>query len=186
MISRLGYGLAGFLLLAAASGLDGRPAHAQVKSSEVKSLDDVPLQAAPKISPWPESPDPQPQEATESPPAEDQPAAAAEDADIANLDIDWSLLDVDASTLMMTHPVKLHATSRGPSSDEMTWSSQEKANGSAVSVKQPISPFWDTRVGADMTVVRQPSTLSELLAEKASNGGNEPQSSGTAWASATA
>jgi hypothetical protein len=186
MISRLGYGLAGFLLLAAASGLDGRPAHAQVKSSEVKSLEDVPLQAAPKISPWPESADPQPQEATESPPAEDQPAATAEDADIANLDIDWSLLDVDASTLMMTHPVKLHAASRGPSSDEMTWSSQEKANGSAVSVKQPVSPFWDARVGADMTVVRQPSTLSELLAEKASNGGNEPQSSGTAWASATA
>ena len=153
---------------------------------EVKSLEDVPLQAAPKISPWPESPDQQPLEATESPPAEDQPAATAEDADIANLDIDWSLLDVDVSTLMMTHPVKLHATSRPSPSDEMTWSSQEKANGSAVSVKQPVSPFWDARVGADMTVVRQPSTLSELLAEKASNGGNEPQSSGTAWAAVTA
>lgn len=178
MISRLGYGLAGFLLLAAAASFYGRPAHAQVKS-----LEDVPLQAPPKISPWPESPDQQPQEATESPPAESQPA---EDADVANLDIDWSLLDVDASTLMMTHPLKLHATSRAASSDEMTWSSQEKANGSAVSVKQPISPFWDARVGADMTVVRQPSTLSELLAEKAANGGNEPQSSGTAWASATA
>ena len=115
-----------------------------------------------------------------------QKASRLEDADVANLDIDWSLLDVDASTLMMTHPLKLHATSRAASSDEMTWSSQEKANGSAVSVKQPISPFWDARVGADMTVVRQPSTLSELLAEKAANGGNEPQSSGTAWASATA
>ncbi len=191
MISGIGYGLAGFLLLAAASGLGGRPAHAQVKSpeaksSEIKSLEDVPLQAPPKVSPWPESSDQQPQEAAESPPAEDQPAATAEDADIAHLDIDWSLLDVDASALMMTHPVKLHATSRAPSSDEMTWSSQEKANGSAVSVKQPISRFWDARVGADMTVVRQPSTLSELLAEKATNGGNEPQSSGTAWASATA
>jgi hypothetical protein len=181
MISRLGYGLAGFLLLAVAAGLYGRPAHAQVKS-----LEDVPLQAPPKISPWPESPDQQPQEATESPPAESQPAATAEDADIANLDLDWSLLDVDASTLTMTHPVKLHPSSRAASSDEMTWSTQEKAYGSAVSVKQPISPFWDARVGADMTVVRQPSTLSELLAEKATNGGNEPQSSGTAWASATA
>ena len=37
-----------------------------------------------------------------------------------------------------------------------------------------------------MTVVRPPATVSELLAEKASNGGNEPQSSGTAWAAVTA
>ena len=181
MISRVGYGLAGFLLLAATAGLDGRPAYAQAKS-----LQEVPLQAPSKISPWPESSDPQPQEATDQPAAEGQAAATSEDADIADLDIDWSLLDVDASTLMMTNPVKLHAASRAASSDETTWSSQEKAFGSAVSVKQPISPFWDARVGADMTVVRQPATLSELLAEKASNGGNEPQSSGTAWASATA
>jgi hypothetical protein len=55
-----------------------------------------------------------------------------------------------------------------------------------VSVKQPVSPFWDTRIGADMTIVRPPATLSELLAEKATNGGNEPQSSGTAWAAVTA
>ena len=181
MISRVGYGLAGFLLLAATAGLDGRPAYAQAKS-----LQEVPLQAPSKISPWPESSDPLPQEATDQPAAEGQAAATSEDADIADLDIDWSLLDVDASTLMMTNPVKLHAASRAASSDETTWSSQEKAFGSAVSVKQPISPFWDARVGADMTVVRQPATLSELLAEKASNGGNEPQSSGTAWASATA
>jgi hypothetical protein len=37
-----------------------------------------------------------------------------------------------------------------------------------------------------MTVVRQPQTLAELLAEKATNGGNEPQSSGSAWAAVTA
>jgi hypothetical protein len=181
MISRTAYGLAGFLLLAAVSGMDSRPADAQVKS-----LQDVPLQAPPKISPWPETPDPQPQETTDSPAAEDETAATTEDADIADLDIDWSLLDVDASTLMMTKPVRLHPTSSAASANEMTWSSQEKAFGSAVSVKQPISPFWDARIGADMTVVRQPATLAELLAEKASNGGNEPQSSGTAWASVTA
>jgi hypothetical protein len=43
----------------------------------------------------------------------------------------------------------------------------------------------DAKVGADMTVVRQPTTLSELLSEKALNGGNEPQSGGTAWATIT-
>jgi hypothetical protein len=176
------YGLAGFVLLAAISGLGGWPAYAQPAS-----LQDVPLQAAPKISPWPvpESADPQ-QEATDPPGAENTAAAPAEDAEIASLDIDWSLLDVDASTLMTANPKQPHGGPRAAPSSEMTWSSQEKAYGSAVSVKQPISPFLDARVGADMTVVRQPQTLAELLAEKASNGGNEPQSSGTAWAAVTA
>jgi hypothetical protein len=71
----------------------------------------------------------------------------------------------------------------------MSWSSKDKPNGSAaVSVKQPLSPFWDARIGADMTVTREPATLtaSELLSEKLANGGNAPQSSGAAWAAITA
>jgi hypothetical protein len=191
MIPRVGYGFAGFLLLAAAFGTGGRPACAEPKS-EPKSLEDVPLQAAAKVSPWPETSDQpeagdsQAKEATESSAAGNQTTTTTEDADIANLDIDWSQLDVDASTLMTAHPERLHPPSRQAASGETTWSSQEKAYGSTVSVKQPISPFLNTQVGADMTVVRQPATLSELLAEKASNGGNEPQSSGTAWASVSA
>ena len=56
-----------------------------------------------------------------------------------------------------------------------------------MSVKQSISPFWDTRIGADMTVARQGTlTTSELLSEKLANGGSLPQSSGTAWAAITA
>ena len=184
MISKALLGSAGFLLLAATCGLDGSAAHAQPTS-----LQDVPLQTPPKISPWPEpwpqSADPQP-EATDPPATENTTAATTEDAEIANLEIDWSLLDVDAATLMTTNPKPLHGGPRAAPSGEMTWSSQEKAYGSAVSVKQPISPFLDARVGADMTVVRQPQTLAELLTEKAANGGNEPQSSGTAWAAVTA
>ena len=193
MIPRVGYGLAGLLLLAAAFVMAGQPVCAEPRGAP-KSLEDVPLQAPPKTSPWPEAPDQQQQEGTDpqsqgaegSSTAESQTTATTEDADVANLDIDWSLLDVDASTLMMAHPDRPHPPSRQAASGEMTWSSQEKAYGSAVSVKQPISPFLNTQVGADMTVVRQPATLSELLAEKASNGGNEPQSSGTAWASVSA
>ncbi len=49
-----------------------------------------------------------------------------------------------------------------------------------------INPFWDTRIGADMTVAREPTTMSELVAEKAANGGAAPQSGGTAWAAITA
>ena len=56
-----------------------------------------------------------------------------------------------------------------------------------MSVKQSLTPFWDTRIGADMTVARQGTlTASELLSEKVANGGTAPQSSGTAWAAITA
>src|SRR5579863_3268940 len=186
MTSRTKCGLAGFLfLLAAMSVLDSRPAFAQAKRSQDMTLEDVPLQAPSKVSPWGQVADPQAEGSGEAAATEETAATSSEDDDLAYLDIDWSLLDVDASTIL-TNPVRLHAVSRAASSEGMTWSSQEKAYGSAVSVKQTVSPFWDTRVGADMTVVRQPATLSELLAEKATNGGNEPQSSGTAWAAVTA
>jgi hypothetical protein len=185
MISKVGYGLAGLLLLAA----NGWPAYAQTnspdaKSPQLKSLEDVPLPAPPKVSPWPEA-DPQAEAKRSDAPDMEDPAEAADDTELADLDIDWSLLDVDASTLMTANPKPLHAGPRAASSSEMSWSSQDKGYGSAVSVKQPVSPFLDTRVGADMTVVRQPQTFAELLAEKAANGGNEPQSSGSAWASVT-
>ena len=107
------------------------------------------------------------------------------DIDVSKLD--WSLLNVDASTL--TGPaLKGSGSSKAAGSVEAAWSANERANGtSAVSVKQSISPFWDTRIGADMTVARQgTATTSELLSEKLANGGSLPQSSGTAWAAITA
>jgi hypothetical protein len=162
MTSRIGYGLAGLLLIAAASTLISIPANAQaVPASEEEEAD--------------------------TPEMEPEAAVKPDDADIKDLELDWSQLNVDASTLMAMSPAsKARLAPRASTANEMTWSSRDKPNGSAVSVKQSISPFWDTRVGADMNVVRQPSTLSELLAEKAANGGNEPQSSGTAWAAITA
>jgi hypothetical protein len=110
--------------------------------------------------------------------------ADANDADISGLELDWSQLNVDASTLTTSKASKARPAPQN--SSEMSWSSKDKPNGSDVTVKQPVSPFWDTRIGADMTVTRPPTTMSELLAEKAANGGNAPQSSGTAWAAATA
>ena len=129
-------------------------------------------------------------------PADDNPetpaaAAAApetEDADISGLELDWSQLNVDASTLT-TGPLSKARSPQAGAISEMSWSSRDKPNGSAaVSVKQPLSPLWDARIGADMTVARQPATLTEsqLLAEKLANGGNAPQSSGSAWAAITA
>jgi len=107
------------------------------------------------------------------------------DIDVSKLD--WSQLNVDASTLPAPAPKGSGASSLLGGIDT-AWSANEKSNGaSAVSVKQSISPFWDTRIGADMTVARQgAATTSEQLSEKLANGGSLPQSSGTAWAAITA
>jgi hypothetical protein len=116
-------------------------------------------------------------------------AGEPEEADIKDLELDWSQLNVDASTLMAPRgELKSRLAPRAGANSEVIWSSREQTNGSAVSVKQSVfgEAMVDAKVGADMTVVREPTTLSELLSEKALNGGNEPQSGGTAWATITA
>lgn len=106
------------------------------------------------------------------------------DIDVSKLD--WSQLDLDALPLTAPAP-KGRAAPRDRASADTAWSANAKPNGTAVSVKQSLTPFWDTRIGADMTVARQGTlTASEALAEKLANGGSTPQSSGTAWAAITA
>jgi hypothetical protein len=130
------------------------------------------------------------------PRAEDEQQTAEESAPSVNdedvlkdIDVDqldWGQLNVDASTLRDGPAAKAQAA-RKAADGGMNWSNRNQANGaSAVTVKQSVSPFWDTRVGADMTVTREPTTMSELLAEKTVNGGNLPQSGGSAWAAITA
>jgi hypothetical protein len=101
--------------------------------------------------------------------------------------LDWSQLNVDASTLVQKDAKGAKFGTGTATISGMNWSGGNTGNGSsAVSVKQQVSATWDTRVGADMTVAPQPTTMSELLAEKAANGGSTPQSSGSAWAAVTA
>jgi hypothetical protein len=160
MVSRIRHGLMVLLMLAAGLGIASVQAGAQTPPAE-----DNP----------------------ETPAAEAAAAPEADDTDISGLELDWSQLNVDASTLT-TGPLS-KARSPQAASGEMSWSSKDKPNGSAaVSVKQPLSPLWDARIGADMTVAREPATLTEsqLLAERLANGGNAPQSSGSAWAAITA
>jgi hypothetical protein len=140
----------------------------------------------------PANDEPEVQETPDMQEAEDAEAVpSVNDADIMkDIDVsklDWSLLNVDASTLGEL-AAKRGGGSKGAGSGETAWSANERANGtSAVSVKQAISPFWDTRIGADMTVARQgTTTTSEQLSEMLANGGSLPQSSGTAWAAITA
>ena len=119
----------------------------------------------------------------------DKNDADNKDADIKNLELDWSLLDVDASTLTTGPAPKARPASRADTGADLSWSSKDKPNGSAaLSVKQPVSPFLDARVGADMTVVNQSQTLtsSDLLRQKFSTDAPPSQSSGTAWAAITA
>lgn len=119
----------------------------------------------------------------------DKNDAGDKDADIKNLELDWSLLNVDASTLITGPASKARPAPRADTGADLSWSSKDKPNGSAaVSVKQPVSPFLDARVGADMTVVNQSQTLtsSDLLRQKFSTDAPPSQSSGTAWAAITA
>lgn len=120
------------------------------------------------------------------------PGVDANDDDMKDIDVDkldWSQLNVDASTLTIHPASKGRPASQASTGTDMSWSSNDNPNGSsAVSVKESLSSFLNTQVGADMTVTRQPQTLTEsqLLSEKLANGGSLPQSSGTAWATITA
>jgi hypothetical protein len=160
-------------------------------SALAQSLIQAPQPKPLPLLPWGQIAPP-PEEGAEDDAEPAQPAQAADadpmkDIDVAKLD--WSQINVDATTFSdrpdaKTRSGKPAASNGGP---DLNWSNQNNANGSAgVSVKQSISPFWDTRVGADMTVTKQPTTMSELLAEKAENGGSMPRSGGTAWVAATA
>ncbi|QOZ31711.1 hypothetical protein XH92_08345 [Bradyrhizobium sp. CCBAU 53421] len=118
------------------------------------------------------------------------PAADANDVDILkDIDqskLDWSQLDTDSTSLPTLAPK--NAAKHSIAGNDPSWSTNNNANGSsAVSVKQSVSPFLDTRIGADMTVAKQGTmTTSEQLSERLANGGSLPQSGGSAWASMSA
>jgi hypothetical protein len=185
MISRIRHGLMVLLVLAAGFGL---------ASARQVAAQTMPADASPEVQDATAPDDAQDTDAqdtdTKDTDAKDADAKNADpkDADISGLELDWSQLNVDASTLTTNPSSKARVPPQAAPGTEMSWSSQDKPNGSAaVSVKQPLSSFWDARVGADMTVARQQTlTASQLLDEKLANGGNEPQSSGTAWAAITA
>jgi hypothetical protein len=127
---------------------------------------------------------------TAAKPAE-QPALDIRDVDMSDVDpdkLDWSQLNVDASTLALKAP-KGRAAPKSLADVDPAWSSNAKGNGaSAVSVKQSLSPFWDTRIGADMTVVNPNgvATGADAVRQRYAPDGQPAQSSGTAWAAITA
>jgi hypothetical protein len=101
---------------------------------------------------------------------------------------DWSLLNTDASFSATASPRSQRSLPVAGNTG-LDWSGQNKADGTeAVTVKQALSPVWDTRVGADLTVAPRPGTLTtnDLLREKYSVGSPLTQSRGSAWAAMTA
>jgi hypothetical protein len=101
---------------------------------------------------------------------------------------DWSQFDTGAMPGEKPAAPKRAWTPPGVEAG-MSWSGHDTANGAAaVSVKQPLSTFWDTRIGADMNVVNQPSVLTnaDLLRQKFAPDAPPSRSSGTAWAAVTA
>ena len=103
---------------------------------------------------------------------------------VAPPDLDWSQLATDPT---LNKPLKPGKPSNLTNND-MSWKRDDKPDGSsALTVKQPIVPFWDTRIGADMNVVSQtPLTSSEALAQKIAHDSQIAHSSGSAWAAMTA
>ncbi|MES2601952.1 MAG: hypothetical protein V4602_14195 [Pseudomonadota bacterium] len=102
-------------------------------------------------------------------------------------DIDWSILNTDPASVYES-PSAIDRKVRAAIDDPWSWSRNDKPDGSsAVAIKQPITPFWDTRVGADLNVTTQmPTTSSEVLAQKIAHNNQISQSSGSAWAAMTA
>ncbi|MBN8980568.1 MAG: hypothetical protein J0I29_04700, partial [Rhizobiales bacterium] len=67
-------------------------------------------------------------------------------------DIDWSQLATDPPQTI-NKPLKPGRKAAPIYSNDANWKRDDKPDGSsAVTVKQPIVPFWDTRIGADMNV----------------------------------
>jgi hypothetical protein len=160
-------------------------------SALAQSLIQAPLPKPLPLLPWGQIVPP-PEQSAEDEADEAQPAQTAEADPMKGIDVsklDWSQVNVDANTFSGHPDAKARSGKSATVSSEpdLNWSNRNNANGSSgVSVKQSISPFWDTRIGADMTVTKQPTTMSELLAEKAENGGGAPQNGGSAWAAVTA
>ncbi|MBY0380912.1 MAG: hypothetical protein K2W78_03195 [Xanthobacteraceae bacterium] len=100
--------------------------------------------------------------------------------------LDWSQLDTSNlpafdKAIRTARPITQSGTSAN-------WNRTVNNDGAAaVTVKDSVSPFWNTQVGADLNVANNaPLTAGEVLARKAIGDSPSFQSTGSAWASATA
>jgi hypothetical protein len=104
----------------------------------------------------------------------------------APADVDWEALNADFAAQTSKQAKLSQKKSAVTTADPWSWTRSNNPDGSAaVAIKQPITPFWDTRVGADLNVATQvPTTSWQALYQKIEN--QSSQSSGSAWAAMTA
>ena len=100
---------------------------------------------------------------------------------------DWTLLDTSSEAAKAAlREQKPSASAANPGA---AWTSQKNADGSsALSVKQSLSPVWDTRIGADLNVAGQPNarSASDAYRNQFGDGQQTSSSGGAAWAAMTA
>src|SRR4051794_30748278 len=126
-------------------GLLASAAHAQTLIQAPQPLQIVPWQ---QIAPAPQDDDD----------TDDQVAAVDPMKDIDVSKLDWSQLAIDETTFLDRPEAAAKRKAAAEKAMSLDWSNQDKGSAAAgVSVKQSVSPFWDARVGADMTVARQPT-----------------------------
>ncbi len=126
--------------------------------------------------------------------AEDDESAPSENAsaDVSvppDGEIDWSILNSDPRSLYdHESPSAIDRKVRAAIDDPWSWSRNDRPDGSsAVAIKQPVSPFLNTRVGADINVgAPTPTSASGILLQKIEYGEGLTRSSGSAWAAITA
>lgn len=102
---------------------------------------------------------------------EAEPAPPPADQEPLPEDIDWAALAVPLDLPYTPAPMLSTAPLRDAAGAAPAWSRNDKPNGAAaLSLKQPVSPFWDMKAGVDLDVatptspVRTPETLPEKLA----------------------
>lgn len=108
---------------------------------------------------------------------------------VADADIDWSALDIDASKLIENPSTRMLRGLPGSSDgNATTWSSKDNPNGSsALAVKRSVSPFWDTKVGADLSITRDNGTaFTQTRPDGFQPWVKTERSTGSAWATLTA
>jgi hypothetical protein len=97
---------------------------------------------------------------------------------------DWTLLEFDRVPTASGTPRERRIAADAAAAVTV----QKNADGSsAVTVKQSLLPFWDTRVGAELNVAGQPVARSASDAYRNQFGdGTQSTSGGSAWAAMTA
>jgi hypothetical protein len=102
-------------------------------------------------------------------------------------DIDWGALAAPLDRPYAPPPKR--RTAPPPQTAAPAWSRNDQSNGTAaVSVTQPVSPFWDMKAGVNLDVVRQTSPVRTpvTLPDKLAADSRAEHSQAAAWITAKA